>query len=169
MSLKLSDFDNEKRKPASVEVGQDGGEFQTGEMTAPISLATDWDAVLESFGLDPTVFYVVDDTVRMSRWQQSKRLENGERDLVWLYSYRAKFARRIPVGQQADIDELCKTVMKWKPAKPVTGGDGTFLVCLSDWQLGKGEGGGTPATIEDRKSTRLNSSHIPLSRMPSSA
>ena len=26
-----------------------------------------------------------------------------------------------------------------------------------------------PTTIEDRKSTRLNSSHIPLSRMPSSA
>ena len=26
-----------------------------------------------------------------------------------------------------------------------------------------------PLTVEDRKSTRLNSSHIPLSRMPSSA
>ena len=28
---------------------------------------------------------------------------------------------------------------------------------------------GTPNDSEDRKSTRLNSSHIPLSRMPSSA
>ena len=28
---------------------------------------------------------------------------------------------------------------------------------------------GNPLTAEDRKSTRLNSSHIPLSRMPSSA
>ena len=27
----------------------------------------------------------------------------------------------------------------------------------------------TPETLADRKSTRLNSSHIPLSRMPSSA
>ena len=31
------------------------------------------------------------------------------------------------------------------------------------------ENSGTPPLIEDRKSTRLNSSHIPLSRMPSSA
>ena len=30
-------------------------------------------------------------------------------------------------------------------------------------------GDGVTALIEDRKSTRLNSSHIPLSRMPSSA
>ena len=28
---------------------------------------------------------------------------------------------------------------------------------------------GTTGTVKDRKSTRLNSSHIPLSRMPSSA
>ena len=29
--------------------------------------------------------------------------------------------------------------------------------------------GASPSQLEDRKSTRLNSSHIPLSRMPSSA
>ena len=32
-----------------------------------------------------------------------------------------------------------------------------------------GNAPGYPLTIGDRKSTRLNSSHIPLSRMPSSA
>ena len=32
-----------------------------------------------------------------------------------------------------------------------------------------GNGGSASYTVGDRKSTRLNSSHIPLSRMPSSA
>ena len=34
---------------------------------------------------------------------------------------------------------------------------------------GKGKAGAKTVTSADRKSTRLNSSHIPLSRMPSSA
>ena len=41
---------------------------------------------------------------------------------------------------------------------------GTVVVGLYAWQ--RGEALGVP---QDRKSTRLNSSHIPLSRMPSSA
>ena len=35
--------------------------------------------------------------------------------------------------------------------------------------IGSGAGGGTLANELDRKSTRLNSSHLRLSRMPSSA
>ena len=74
----------------------------------------------------------------------------------------------------------------WKPWS--TYNDGTFLKYLDDAKRAKEEahiGGpmgsdgmssnvGTrtkqePHKVEDRKSTRLNSSHIPLSRMPSSA
>ena len=42
---------------------------------------------------------------------------------------------------------------------------------LMDNQIGAGNWGDTPVykNLKDRKSTRLNSSHIPLSRMPSSA
>ena len=71
MSPDLSEFDQrpEKSVRASIEVTPDGGEFQTGEMRQPIELRTDWDDVLRGFGLDPVEFYVVDDTVRMSKWQ----------------------------------------------------------------------------------------------------
>ena len=61
-----------------------------------------------------------------------------------------------------DLLEHCK---KSNPALGVTGmlmyANGTFLQTLE----------GEAETVEtlDRKSTRLNSSHIPLSRMPSSA
>jgi hypothetical protein len=62
------------------------------------------------------VFVVVDDTVRMSKWQSSKRLENGDRDLIWLYSYKARFKRRTATLADLDIDELRSRVAKWKPA-----------------------------------------------------
>jgi hypothetical protein len=86
MCADLSEFATrgEKQVRSSVEVGVDGGEFQTGELRAPIELRSDWDDVLRGFGLDPAEFYVVDDTVRMSKWQQSKRTESGDRDVVWL-------------------------------------------------------------------------------------
>lgn len=54
---------------------------------------TDWTHIFEQFGLDPEEFEIVDDTVTMKAWQQSKRLENGDRDTITLYSYGARFRR----------------------------------------------------------------------------
>ena len=51
--------------------------------------------------------------------------------------------------------------VKWHDGKPFTSAD---VVCTFDLLLG-----GESESKLDRKSTRLNSSHIPLSRMPSSA
>lgn len=135
----------------SVIVESDGGELTTGELQAPIEFYKDWDSVLEGFGLDPSIFYVVDDTVRMSKWQTSKRTEDGDRDVVWLYSYKARFARRAPGVEPIDIERLKAKIDKWKPPKspkPLSGEPCTFVVCWADWQLGKSAGGGVEATIE---------------------
>jgi len=153
MCADLSEFEyrNEKTVKSSIEVGADGGEFQTGERYAPIELSSDWDAVLEGFGLDPAVFYVVDDTVRMSKWQQSKRTESGDRDVVWLYSYKARFARRTPQATEADVDALRAKIDKWRPkaTKPTSDAEPcTFLINWADWQIGKSENGGVAATVE---------------------
>jgi len=153
MCADLSEFEfrNEKAVKSSVEVGPDGGEFQTGELYAPIELSVDWDSILEGFGLDPAVFYVVDDTVRMSKWQQSKRTESGDRDVVWLYSYRARFARRTPQATEADVDALRAKIDKWRPkaTKPTSDAEPcTFLINWADWQIAKSENGGVAATVE---------------------
>ena len=132
-------------------VSPDGGELSTGAM--PVELGTDWDAVLKGFGLDPDVFEVVDDTVRMSKWQSSKRLENGDRDLIWLYSYRARFRRKsLTALPDTEVEDIRKYVQKWKPLSktkqesPETGS--TLVVCWADQQLGKSAGGGVDATVE---------------------
>ena len=53
---------------AWAEITPDGGELSTGTINKPLTLETDWASVLIGFGLDPAVFVVVDDTVRMSKW-----------------------------------------------------------------------------------------------------
>lgn len=146
----LSEFGEASK--AFVEVTPDGGEFETGTLRAPISLASDWNAVLEGFGLDPSEFYVVDDTVRMSKWQQSKRTESGDRDVVWLYSYKARFARKSPDFVDLDLEAVRKQVQAWRP-KPTkvresTETPCTMVVAWADWQLGKSAGGGVKATVE---------------------
>ena len=154
MSPDLSEFDDRPTKTikSSIEVGRDGGEFETGELSAPIELSSDWDRVLEGFGLDPAIFFVVDDTVRMSKWQQSKRTESGDRDIVWLYSYKARFARRSPQATETDISDLRAKIDKWRPRATVSGKTDarpcTFVINWADWQVGKSEGGGVAATVD---------------------
>lgn len=138
---------------ATITVGPDGGDLATGTLEAELKTAGDWDHIFAEFGLDPAVFQIVDDTVRMSKWQQSRRLASGHRDMVWLYSYRARFRRRPPELPSTDVDELRAYIRSWKPSstKRKPGGRGqpcTFVVCWADWQIGKSAGGGVRGTVE---------------------
>jgi hypothetical protein len=150
----LSEFQQrEETGPvSSVELTADGGELQTGKLTRPLELTSDWNKVLVSFGLDPKEFYVVDDTVRMSKWQTSKRTEDGDRDVIWLYSYKARFARKLRRAEPTDIEALQAKIDKWRPtAKAIPKTDAppsTFVICWADWQIGKSENGGVEATVE---------------------
>ncbi len=151
MSLKseigdMAGSEPSKDRQAWAEVTPDGGELSTGTLNAPLALETDWSSVLIGFGLDPNVFQIVDDTVRMSKWQSSKRLENGDRDLIWLYSYKARFKRKTASITDLDIETLRNRIAKWKPAATTTkqnsGIPCTFVFNWADLQLGKSAGGG---------------------------
>jgi hypothetical protein len=154
MSLKesLEDLNNQKspdQKPWA-EIGLDGGEIYTGVLDSPI--ADDWTPILRSFGLDPDVFMVVDDKVKMSKWQQSKRTESGDRDVIWLYAYKAVFKRKAGlVLADSEFEKYRKEVKNFKPKKPIKTSDEqptTFVVNWADWQLGKSAGGGIKSTVK---------------------
>jgi hypothetical protein len=141
-----------------AEIHSDGGIINTGTLTEPL---TDWDSILLSFGLDPNIFMVQDDKVRMSKWQSSKRLENGDRDVIFLYSYRATFIRRkSPKISEEDVQEVRKSIRRYKPTaiKPTTDAPSTFVVLWADWQLGKSASGGIKGTIE-RIQDSFNKTH----------
>jgi hypothetical protein len=128
-----------------VEVGPDGGEFTNIRTTEPL---TDWTHIFARFGLDSELFEIVGDTVRMSQWQQSARTADGDRDIVNLYSYRARFRRRL---ETIDLPALYAEASK-PSRKPVTrkhSSQGrTTVVVFADPQIGKtGRRGGTPELL----------------------
>jgi hypothetical protein len=145
----------EPERPAPViedkstcDYGPEGGDFKDVISDKPLALASDWDHIFLKFNLNPADYVIVDDTVRCSTWQQSKALEDGTRDVVQLYSYRARFARKTVGG--TDVAELTKALRKWSPTRSTrrvnTGVPVTMFVGWADWQLGKGEGDGTKGT-----------------------
>lgn len=134
--------------PGKVDLTPDGGEFTDIRSSTPI---TDWADVFARFNLDSDVFEIVGDTVRMSTWQQSKRTDTGDRDVVNLYSYRAQFRRKtVDAVTEADIEAARERIQKWKLHKRTPGaGLGAPVAAvlnLADMQLFKSEGGGVQAT-----------------------
>jgi len=156
------------RKPAqqlgsAKDTGPDTGEFEGIQSDAPIS---DWDAVFRQFNLDPEIFEVVKDTVRMSRWQQSKALENGDRDIVTLYSTRAQFRRK---KTELDLPALY-AAGKARPRARVktTPTERATVAVLADPQIGKtGRRGGTPELLDRMAEKREKLDALLKKRKPS--
>lgn len=113
---------------------------ETGEAAEAVSpvfdVEPDENDLLEGWRLDPNVWSIVPGTLLVNRWMMG-----GE----WQYQYKAKLVRR--VGPALDVDELLKGIGKWKPPK-LYQGEGTLVVSLSDWQIGKADGDGTVGTVE---------------------
>lgn len=144
---RVDDVIGQDSKPFA-EVSKDEVVISTGVVDKPI---TNWDNILISFGLDPDVFEVADDKVRMSKWQTSKRLESGERDVIWLYSYKAVFThRKQPKLKDDDLEQIRSSIKKFKPSnssKNKKSSASTFLILWADWQLAKSASGGVRATV----------------------
>ena len=141
---------NKDTNTGRAEIGAAGGEFFDIPSDEPI---TDWTKIFLRFNLDPEMFEVVGDSVRMSTWQSSKRTEGGDRDTVQLYSYRATFRRRTAHAiTAADIESAQTAVRKWKLPRRIPGtglGEPVAAVLnMADMQLGKSEGGGISATLD---------------------
>ena len=105
-------------------------------------LAADWS------GLNPTDFEIVG-PVTYKGWDSPvKGTTTGE--TIRLRSYTARLVRRHG-RDHADIAALCKQASRRKPTKKastVTDEPRAFMVWLADWQVGKGEGGGSAATVD---------------------
>ena len=134
---------------AKVEVSTGGaeGEFSdvvTTQKLSPESYAGAFSKVFELAGLDPAEYRIVGDTVGFSSWQQSSRTSSGDRDLVTLFAYRARFQRISDVDRETE--ERLKDL-----AREVRGRTSRFPACVdakynvptcdttlwADWQLGK--------------------------------
>ncbi|UOE45899.1 hypothetical protein [Agromyces larvae] len=130
-----------------MELGPDGGSFEDVRSDRPLDLG-DWDHVFAKFKLDPAQFEILDDTVYCSTWQTSKRTEDGDRDVIDLYSYKARFRRK--GANERALSELYREAER-RTAPPIllpSRHERSTVVVLADWQIGKtGRRGGTPELL----------------------
>lgn len=133
-------------RPGVLMTGQTGTVVST-PRTEPIT-EDGYDDLLKEWGFDPDMYEVVE-PVHCSVWQQSKRTDTGDRDIVNLYAYKAgvrqiKRARLDP----AELDALSSPVRRARPrkVKPPTG-TRAFCAFIGDSQTGKPDGGGTDEVV----------------------
>lgn len=135
-----------------ITIESDGGTFEDVTLDGPV-VDSDFSRVFRIFQQDPDEFEIVDDTIRMSTWQQSKGLDDGTRDIVQLYSYSARFKRKPQQRlSDAEIEARRAEVRRWKMPKQPAKIDHALhpsvaaVINLADIQGGKSEGGGVKAT-----------------------
>jgi hypothetical protein len=96
--------------------------------------------LLKEAGFNPDRYMVAN--LKYRKWMRY--------DQEWLHYYRFDI---LPLSAAAaelrdlSVAELMKVIRKPKALKPVTDGDDAFVLVASDWQIGKGDGDGTPGTI----------------------
>lgn len=128
------------RENGSIDVTPDGARINNVVVTQPIN--EDWSTIFELFNLDSESFEVVDDTVRMNTWQQSKATEDGRRDIIQLYSYSARFRRLNKKYIRDEVVDSWRGLLQGSPnlsGKRLRdkAGEGTYVVLVADPQLGK--------------------------------
>jgi len=117
----------------------------------PVEITDDWSPLLRFFGFNPEEFEVTGD-VKVSKWQQSKGNDDGTRDVLWLYSYKARFARRaVPLMDENAMDERVAKALRWKPRKTLgkaLGAPVAYFHQQGDEQTGKSAGDGIEGLIQ---------------------
>jgi len=138
--------ETEIKPPAALKpsVDWDGEEVQvTSEVySEPVR---DWDELLNELGYDANLYEIIE-PVKISSWDTPA----GEGETKRLYSYKVGIrAKRETQYRDEDYKDLVTLIRKHRPlGDRMIDGDSTFVVCLSDWQLGKADGDGTDGTIK---------------------
>ncbi|HET8581752.1 MAG TPA: hypothetical protein VFL65_00760 [Jatrophihabitans sp.] len=127
-----------------ADVDADGVTITGAVVDEPYETRGDFDHVFALFNLDPDAFDVVDNTVRMSTWQQSKRTETGDRDVVQLYAYSFRARKRSAEHIAPAVVEQWRAALIATPRTPpptapagYDGPRGTYPLLIADPQLGK--------------------------------
>jgi hypothetical protein len=150
-------LDNSRVKPESVSPPKwEAGAEVTGSKAVitsrPMPAASNpvWDSVLTDMGLNPADWDVIGD-LKYKTWEV---LRKGADEPILMRSWRANLVAKIETSVEktfANVDREIAAARKSNKARTgaiATGGRRSIVACLSDWQLGKGEGGGTAGTVQ---------------------
>ena len=105
----------------------------------------DLSPIYEAMGVDPnTMGYRVQGKLSFSAWQQSKRTEDGDRDVVWLRAYKGTLVPKSAAISPAEFQELLDSPPAEKVDLPEEAEHFIRVTIIGDLQAGKNDAkGGT--------------------------
>jgi hypothetical protein len=130
------------------------GNTKTGTITTgPVDKAPeDWSDMLLHWGMDPEIYEIDGNTIQFSAYDGWGREEQDSQALSKVqYAFKANLRLRSGALDENDVDllELLELAQKRrKSKKKAVEGDTTFVVCLSDWQIGNNDGGGVDTQMD---------------------
>lgn len=137
----------EPRAPKGWEPGIQWDGHRGTLTTAPLDGEPDpavWAELVKDWDLDPGKVQIVPGSLQFRGWDAPV----GDGQVKRLRYYRATIVDRTPGVDHADVERLCDAAMRRKPTRePVETANPAFVVSWNDHQIGKGEGGGTEATV----------------------
>ena len=102
-----------------------------------------WDKYLEELGFNPEEFEIIE-PFEIRSWDS-----NTADGKDTFYYYKAKIiSKNIVNDKDFDYQALLKEIKSAKPKAQTIKGESSFIVCLSDWQMGKRDGDGTKGIVE---------------------
>lgn len=136
-----------RQHPKGWEPGVEWSGAQGTLTTEPVDVMPDWDALLGVWGLDPAQ-YEVDGTPQFRAWDGIVKNKEGYSETRRLFYYKATIRRRLRAAiDDAELRRLFAHPPR-KAAASTVKSSRALTVGLSDWQIGKGEGGGSAGTVE---------------------
>ena len=104
-----------------------------------------WDAYLTELGFNPNDFEIIE-PFEIRTWTANM----GGGETQQFYYYKAKIiSKNLENEKDFDYKALLKEIKTSKPKSAAkTSGPSSFVVCLSDWQMGKRDGDGTAGIVE---------------------
>jgi predicted phosphodiesterase len=103
-----------------------------------------WDIYLAELGFDPKEFEIIE-PFEVRTWTANM----GAGETEQFYYYKAKIISKNPVSSKDfDYKNLLKEIKAYKGQPQKITGNSSFVVCLSDWQMGKRDGDGTQGIVK---------------------
>jgi hypothetical protein len=111
-----------------------------------------WDELIKDWGLDPELVAIDQSTIQIRGWDAnvSEGIGKDKRTYVQrMKYYKANIVLRQKTNFEKEYEEILLEIKKAKSKKVVTNNSPyDLIVCISDWQIGKGESDGSAGSVD---------------------
>lgn len=112
-----------------------------------------WNDIIKDWGLDPNLVAIDQSTIQIRAWDANVSEGTGKEKVTYVKRmryYKANVVLRKNLDAMTDVDILFRSIKKKRVVAKKSNVENDvydLIVCVSDWQIGKGEGDGSNGSV----------------------